>query len=176
MAKCPICNGSKGKRACHLHSAPICSKCCGSLRQATTCEGCGFYKPPVRKYEHVERFSPDEFDMMEDLHEIGFPIESALCALDRERGFSMSDREAIRILEVLIDKYVFKDEEEWLRSKIDELGCASVVEAADTVLTAFVFQDFIKVLGLLRHVAVRRIDVSGRRHMNMLQHFIGKFS
>jgi hypothetical protein len=131
----------------------------------------------VRKYEHIERFSPDEFDMMGDhLHEIGFPIESALCALDRDRGFSMSDRDAITILELLIDKYIFEDDEELLWSRIDELGCANVVDAADTVLTACDFQDFKKVLGLLRHVAVRRLDVSGRRHMNMLQHFIGEFS
>jgi len=46
-----------------------------------------------------------------ELESYGNYIEGALCAYDIENGGELNDSDAIRIIELLIDKYHFQDQE-----------------------------------------------------------------
>jgi len=94
MAKCPVCSERKAKRACRVVSGYICSLCCGTTRSSDKCGDCIFFKPPMRDYDHMPRFHPGEMDASDYLQAISFPIEAAVCSLDREQNFTMKDDEA----------------------------------------------------------------------------------
>ncbi len=50
-----------------------------------------------------------------ELESYGNSIEGALCAYDIENERKLNDSDAIRIVDLLIDKYYFRDET-WLRT------------------------------------------------------------
>ena len=110
MAKCLICNSRKGKRQCLIADGLICSLCCGNTRTEATCSKCVFYQKPKRRYEEVPRYSVSEMDGNMDLQSYGNAIEGALCAYDIETEGKLNDSDAIRIIELLIDKYHFQDQ------------------------------------------------------------------
>ncbi|MCH7943885.1 MAG: hypothetical protein IIB67_11740, partial [Proteobacteria bacterium] len=101
----------------------------------------------MRKYSHLPRYSTMELDASEHLQKVSFPIESAICSLDRELGYTLTDVEVIEIIELLADIYVYKDTKEKLSEKIDRLNCRGVVELVENELRRFVADDIGKVLG-----------------------------
>lgn len=174
MAKCPECGRRKGKRLCPARDARVCSLCCGSLRKADMCGDCTFYKPPARDYDNLPRYSTAEMEDSERLDQISFPIESAVCLLDRNLGFELSDAQAIEILEVLLDLYAFGDTQDALSERIREQRCESVIALVQRELTPYPAEDIAKVLGAVRFVARRRARY-GRDHLDVLHCYVGSF-
>lgn len=66
MAKCPICNSSKGKRKCLIIDGMICSFCCGSTRTEEACTKCMFYQKPKRKYHFQDQQMDQENQIIVD--------------------------------------------------------------------------------------------------------------
>jgi len=130
--------------------------------------------PPRRDYDALPRCTTDEMDESDELDGISFPIEAAVCSLDRERRFTMLDSQAIAIFELLIDLYVFGDPEEAVAGRVRELGCQSVLDIVRRELAGCDPEKVAKVLGVVRLVACRR-NRGGRSHMNVLQEYNGAF-
>ena len=105
MAKCSICNSRKGKRRCLVSDSMICSLCCGNSRSEDTCMGCSYYQTPKRKYNEVPKFTPKQMENDLQLSDYSNVIESALCSYDIELENKLQDEDAIKIIELLLDKY-----------------------------------------------------------------------
>jgi hypothetical protein len=174
MIKCRLCGTRKGKRQCQAHSALVCSLCCGQSRDSSPCHGCAFFKAPVRRYDALPRCSTQEMEDSEHLQKIAFPVEAAVCTLDRERQFGLQDAQAIEIFEILLDIYAFGDSRETVSPRIRALECGSVLDLVDRELRPYDRVTIAKVLATVRHVACRRAD-GGRHHLEILQRCCGAF-
>jgi hypothetical protein len=173
MAKCPICNSRKGKRKCLITDGLICSLCCGNTRTDDACLGCVFYQKPKRKYNDVPAYSVSEMDGNMELESYANSIEGALCAYDIENEGKLNDSDAIRIIELLIDKYHFQD----LKIEHDHQTIVNGVNYVDKSirenLKSVENEEIVKVLGVIRFVAKRRTK-TGREYMNVIHQYVGQ--
>jgi len=173
MAKCPICNSRKGKRKCLITDSLICSQCCGTTRAEETCQGCVFYQKPKRKYEKVPAYSVSEMAGNMDLESYGNAIEGALCAYDIEHDNKLTDNDAIRIIELLIDKYHFEDQAMEQEREIVMSGARYVDKSIREDLSHVDVKKIVKTLGVLRFVAKRRTNI-GREYMTVVHQYVGQ--
>jgi len=173
MAKCTICNSRKGKRKCLITDGLICSLCCGHTRTENTCSECVFYQKPKRKYNQVPAYSVSEMDGNIDLESYGNSIESALCAYDIENGRKLNDNDAIRIVELLIDKYHFHDKQLDQESRIIMNGANYIEKSIREDLKDVRNEEIVKVLGVIRFVARRRTK-TGREYMTVIHQYVGQ--
>jgi len=178
MSKCPICDSRKGKRKCLITDGLICSLCCGNIRKEETCLGCVFYQKPKRKYSEVPAYSVSDMDGNMELESYGNSIEGALCAYDLETRGKLNDSHAIRIIELLIDKYHFQDQQMDQEPQIIVDGVNYVEKSIRKDLkneeTANLEdEEIVKVLGVIRFVAKRRTKI-GREYMAVIHQYVGQ--
>jgi len=173
MAKCPICNLRKGKRKCLLTDSFVCSLCCGNTRTEEACSECGFYQKPKRKYNEVPAYSASEMDGNMELESYGNSIEGALCAYDEENENKLSDHDAIRIIELLIDIYHFKDQGSKEESPLILNGAKHLESSINEDLSDVSNEVVVKILGVIRFVARRRTK-TGREYMNIIHQYVGQ--
>ncbi|VAW42707.1 hypothetical protein MNBD_GAMMA01-804 [hydrothermal vent metagenome] len=173
MAKCPICNSRKGKRKCLLADSIVCSLCCGNTRTEEACSECGFYQKPKRKYNEIEAYSVSEMDGNMELESYGNSIEGSLCAYDEENENKLSDHDAIRIIESLIDIYHFKDQCTNDESPLISYGVKRLEISINEDLNDVSNEVLVKILGVIRFVAKRRTK-TGREYMNIIHQYVGQ--
>ena len=173
MAKCPICNSRKGKRKCLLADSFVCSLCCGNARTEEACSECGFYQKPKRKYSEVPAYSVSEMDGDMELESYGNSIEGALCAYDQENENELSDHDAIRIIELLIDIYYFKDQFTKDESPLILNGVEHLKSSINEDLKDVSNEVIVKILGVIRFVARRRTK-TGREYMEIIHQYVGQ--
>ncbi len=173
MAKCSLCNSRKGKRKCLNTDVLICSLCCGTTRTEEACSACSFYQKPKRKYGEVPAYSVSEMDGNMELESYGNSIEGALCAYDIENGNKLQDSDAIRIVELLIDKYYFQDMQIDQENQITVNGFNYVDKAINKDLKKVAVEKIVKVLGVIRFVARRRTK-TGREYMTVIHQYVGQ--
>jgi hypothetical protein len=173
MAKCPICNSRKGKRKCLIAEGLICSLCCGNTRTAEACSECAFYQKPKRKYNEVPAYSVSEMNGNMELESYGNSIEGALCAYDIEHGEKLNDSDAIRILELLIDRYHFQDQQMDKEHQLIVNGVNYVEKSIREDLKDIGNEKIVRILGVIRFVARRRTKI-GREYMTVIHHFVGQ--
>lgn len=173
MAKCPICSSRKGKRKCQIVNGLICSQCCGNTRTEEACSGCVFYQKPRRKYSDVPAYSVSEMDGNIELESYGNSIEGALCAYDIENGRKLNDNDAIRIIELLIDKYHFNDLQMDQEHSIVVNGVNYVEKSIEEDLNDVRNETIVKILGVIRFVARRRTKI-GREYMTVIHQYVGQ--
>ncbi|MGA7980881.1 MAG: hypothetical protein WCA32_11725 [Chromatiaceae bacterium] len=173
MAKCPICESRKGKRKCVVSDGLICSECCGSTRTGALCFGCVYYQKPTRRYSEVPAYSVSDMDGNVELESYGNSIEGALCAYDVENKGALKDSDAIRIIELLIDKYHFQDEQLDQEAQIASRGFQFVDKCIMEDLEGVDPEKIVKVLGVIRFVAKRRTRI-GREYLNVVHQYVGQ--
>lgn len=173
MAKCPICDSRKGKRKCLIADGLICSLCCGNTRTEEACSECVFYQKPKKKYNEVPAYSVYEMDGNIELESYGNSIEGALCAYDIENEGKLNDSDAIRIIELLIDKYHFQDQEIEQEHQTIVNGFNYVDKSIREDLKDVENEKIVKVLGVIRFVAKRRTK-TGREYMNVIHQYVGQ--
>ncbi|MES9903099.1 MAG: hypothetical protein ABW168_10490 [Sedimenticola sp.] len=173
MAKCTICNSRKGKRKCLLSDSFVCSLCCGNTRTEEACSECGFYQKPKRQYNEVPAYFVSEMDGNMELESYGNSIEGALCAYDEENENKLNDHEAIRIIELLIDIYHFKDQCAKDESPMILNGVKHLVSSINEDLDDVSNEVLVKILGVIRFVARRRTK-TGREYMNIIRQYVGQ--
>ena len=173
MAKCPICNSQKGKRKCLISNSFICSFCCGNIRKADTCLDCAFYQKPKRKYNGVPAYSVSEMDGNTELESYGNAVEGALCLYDVENGNKLRDSDAIRIIELLIDMYHFKDNQIEVNNQIIANGVKYLDGIIREDLKDVDNEIIVKILGVIRFVANRRTK-TGREYMKIIHQYVGQ--
>ncbi len=172
MAKCPICNSRKGKRRCLITDSLVCSLCCGNTRKAETCLECGYYQKPKRKYNEVPAYSVSEMDGNVELESYGNTVEGALCSYDIENENKLNDSDAIRIIELLIDIYYFKDQQIDTKSQIITNGVNYIEDAIKNDLKNVNNEIIVKILGVIRFVAKRRTK-NRREYMKIVHQYVG---
>ena len=173
MAKCSICNSRKGKRKCLIADGLVCSLCCGNTRTEEACSECVFYQKPKKKYNEVPAYSVSEMDGNMELESYGNSIEGALCAYDIENEGKLNDSDAIRIIELLIDKYHFHDQEIEQEHQTVVNGVNYVDKSIREDLKDVENEKIVKVLGVIRFVAKRRTK-TGREYMNVIHQYVGQ--
>ncbi len=174
MSKCPVCGSRRGKRQCQARGALVCSLCCGTSRAPTACHGCSFYRAPERRYGDWPRYSTAEMEGSTELQKISFPVEAAVCLLDRERRFALQDTQAIAIFELLLDLYAFGDSRDTVASRIVALDCGGVVDLVERELRPHDRATVAKVIATVRFVAHRRA-AGGRHHLDVLHQYCGAY-
>ena len=172
MAKCPICSSRKGKRKCLLEDSFICSMCCGNTRKEDLCSECAFFQKPKRNYNEVPAYTVSDMDGNPELESCGNSIEGALCAFDNDNNGLLKDRDAIRIVELLIDKYHFLDGEIEAKENLIIDGFQFIVRSISEDLDDLDKEEIVKVLGVIRFVAKRRTKI-GREYMNIIHQYVG---
>ena len=173
MAKCPVCDSRKGKRQCVISNGLVCSVCCGTIRKEELCLNCSFYQKPKRKYNEVPSFTASQMEAHSQLNDYSNAIEGALCAYDIKNSKSLKDADAIKILEMLIDKYYFKDaqingDNLFLLAGfnfVDAVICEDLADIDELVL--------VKILGAIQFVAKRRTK-TGREYMTVIHQYVGQ--
>ncbi len=176
MAKCPVCNTRKAKRKCLVTAeGHICSLCCGETRKEETCSGCAYYQPPQirRKYNEVPSYTPAQMGASEELQSYSFAIEGAIGTFDKQTGRTIRDTVPIGILEKLLDKYYFKDENLTFESELLEDGFTHVDSVIESDLKRIDRDTLIRVLGVLRFIAKRR-SRGHREYLTIVEQFAGE--
>ena len=173
MAKCPICNSKKGKRKCLITESFICSLCCGITMKVETCLGCEFYQKPKRKYNKVPAYLVSEMDGNMELEGYGNTIEGALCSYDIKIKSKIKDSETVRIVELLIDKYYFNDQQIDTTSQLIKNGVKHVDAAIHEDLKNISNEEIVKTLGVILFVAKRRTR-NGREYMKIIHQYVGE--
>ncbi len=173
MAKCPVCSSRKGKRKCLVADGLICSPCCGSTRTEEACSECAYYQKPRRKYNEVPAYSVSDMDGDSELESYGNSIEGALCAYDMENGRQLKDGDAIRIIELLIDKYHFQDQQMEHEPQMVIDGVKYVDQSIEDDLKEVEHDEIVRILGVIRFVARRR-SKTGREYMTVIHQYVGQ--
>ena len=175
MAKCPVCNAKKGKRKCQLVEGMVCALCCGQTRKKDECDGCTFYKEtiPRKKYNEIPSYSTRDMENDLDLQDYSNAIEGSLCAFDNETGNLIKDEDAIKILELLLDKYHFKEEAAEISTPIIARGFHLVKGVIETDLKDIPEKELVKVLSVIRFVARRRAR-GGRDYLSIIHQYVGE--
>lgn len=172
MQKCPVCN-RKAKRACLLQDiAIICSSCCGKTRKEETCHKCSYYKPPQRNYKQVPAYTPSDMDGSFELQDISNVIEGNICRYDHDLSWGLKDCVAIRIIELLLDKYYFERQSPQEQDTIILNGYKLVNDAIEEQLGTIKRDEIIKVLGAIYFVAARRTR-GNREYLSIIKRYVG---
>ncbi len=173
MAKCPICQSRKGKRVCLLHTSPLCTPCCGEIRQSETCSTCEYYQDRVihRKYHELPAYSTVEMENSFHLQDYSNAIESAFVTLDSEHG-TVNDAIAREAIEYLFDKYLFQDQPAPLRKDLVISTARFVEHVVQQDIEDPDFALFIKVLGTVYQSVCRRTQ-GGREYMRVIAKYVG---
>jgi hypothetical protein len=174
MAKCLMCNSRKGQRKCLREDGMVCSQCCGETRQAEQCGECAYYRDniPVRRYVDVPRFSTQTMDSDMQLQSYGYTIEASLCQLDYSRNMSLKDATALKILEMLLDKFHFHDPDTTCDDSLVCEGFDAVVNSISADLSDVSEEIIVKILGVIYYIARRR-SRGGREYFNVIQQYVG---
>lgn len=173
MAKCSICNSRKGKRKCLVSDTMICSLCCGASRSEDACMDCSYYQKPKRKYNEVPKFTTTQMENDTQLSDYSNVIEGALCSYDMELKNKLQDGDAIKILELLLDKYHFSDTKIETNDPVLISGFKYLDKAIEKDLSKIDRETLVKVLAVIRFVANRRTKI-GREYMRIIHQYVGQ--
>ena len=158
MAKCTICNSRKGKRKCKKTDSLICSQCCGESRDPAACEGCSFIggTATVRNYRRLPHFTIDEMERSPENENIGMVIENTLSLIWNRSKADVNDRTAQRLVEMLLDRYHFKEEQDKFDDPILEDGYQRLCREIDEELENVPTDQLVKALGAVYRSIQRR--------------------
>ena len=96
-----------------------------------------------------------------------------MCAFDNETGNQIKDEDAIKIMELLLDKYYFNEEAFGISSPIIARGFHFVKGVIETDLEDSPEDELVKVLSILRFVARRRAR-GGRDYLSIIHQYVGE--
>lgn len=151
----------------------ICSLCCGTSRSEDACMECAYYQKPKRKYNEVPKFTTIQMENDTQLSDYSNVIEGALCSYDIELENKLQDGDAIKILELLLDKYHFSDTKMETNDPMLISGFQYVDEAIEKDMPQIDPETLVKVLGVIRFVANRRTKI-GREYMSIIHQYVGQ--
>lgn len=173
MAKCPVCTSRKGKRKCKMMESFVCSLCCGQIRKEEACLGCQYFKSERegRKYSSVPRFIPEDMERDQTLESKSYVVEAALGAWDLSCDRSLRDESALKVLEMLMDRFHFKDGE--IEGSTDELrrGFEIVESRMSGPFSEMPETTTTKIIGCIYHVARRR-SRGHREYLDFIHNFV----
>lgn len=173
MAKCLICAARKGKRLCSFKQGLVCSLCCGTTREKELCADCPYYQEPSqeRRYSQVPAFTVQMMDGDMELQSYSNALESALCAFDVSTHV-INDRIALRIMELLLDKYHFNDPPTEFDSQLLEDCFREVDQVVTTDMIDLPSTKITRILAVVYLVASRRSQ-GNREYVDFIHDYVG---
>jgi hypothetical protein len=136
--------------------------------------GCSFYKDDSdnRNYRKVPFYGIRQMSDSMELQDISNSIESILCLFDSEKENNFTDKTALQILELVFDKYYFKDSElvfnnPTLKFLFERLSKIFEKDLPDTPK-----EKLIKVLASIYRSIQRRTN-GGREYLTFVQQYVG---
>jgi len=174
MAKCSICNSRKGKRKCKAADSFICSSCCGETRSNEKCDGCSFYieSEQKRNYSNVPRYPVNKVANDLELQDNADVVESAICQFDEELNRTINDNIALRLTELLLDRYYFNDKEIKFKTKLEENGFDLINKAIQKEINVLSVQDPAKLIGTIYH-SIKRHTKGNREYIEFIHQHVG---
>ncbi len=174
MAKCILCNSRKGKRKCARENGPVCSVCCGETREAEHCQGCEFFRrrEPRRNYADIPRFTTQQMDDDSNLQSYANTVEATLCLWDHYHGGALADDSAIRVIEMLLDRFYYCDSEVASADPMLLEGLDMVLKSMAEDLSDVPVETVVKILGVIHFVARRRTR-GGREYFAIIHQYAG---
>jgi hypothetical protein len=154
-------------------TAFICSLCCGQTRTPDKCTGCSFYKDASsnRNYRKIPFFEIQEMSNSFDLQDISNTVESLLCAFDLEAD-EFTDKTAAKLLEMVFDKYHFKDSELLFSNAEQNDWFERMSQTIDKEFSNIPEEQLIKVLASIYRSLQRRTS-GGREYLQFTQQYVG---
>ncbi|MCK5783902.1 MAG: hypothetical protein KAH06_05610 [Desulfobacterales bacterium] len=174
MAKCPICNARKGKRKCLFQESFICSLCCGETRSAEKCDGCAYFVDTraIRNYKKVPHYALPRMSDDIRLQDEADVIESAFCQFDNQLDGRPDDHFFMKIAELLMDRYHFKDGKLNFANNLEEQGFTAIDKIIQKDLASLPPDEIAKLLGTIYRSILRRAG-KGRDYINFIQEQVG---
>ena len=153
----------------------ICSQCCGITRQHNTCESCAYYQDSRqrRNYGALPKYPVQAMEDNSDLEDYANSIESALCAFDALQEYQIKDGIALRILELLLDKYHFTESSIDSEDNLVTEGFRSVDSALKEDFPDISNETISKVTATIYFVAKRRSE-GHREYIDFIHEYIGE--
>jgi hypothetical protein len=99
-------------------------------------------------------------------------IEATLCLWDHKHEGRLTDGSALRVMEMLLDKYHFGDSDISTTEEPLREGFEMVVHAIGEDLEDVPDDTIVKILGVIYFVARRR-TTGGREYLDMIHAFVG---
>jgi len=150
MAKCPVCNTRKGKRKCGIvNNEFVCSLCCVNTRKEELCLDCVFYQSPQHDYNVVPAFS---VTVMANNHALQNYHQAIATAYN-----AANSHDALTIIELLINKYYFKDAEIKSENSLWQSGFEAADNMIQNKLQDIDEETLINLLGAMRSLVKTRI-------------------
>jgi len=151
----------------------ICSSCCGQTRKPSSCDGCPYYQDSRlrRKYNTLPR-CPLQTMENSDLQDYANAMESELCAFDTRQEYQLKDESALRILELLQDKYYFNDINLNSEDKIIVQGFERVNRAIGEDLPEIPDETISMIIATIYFVAKRRTE-GHREYLDFIHEYVG---
>jgi hypothetical protein len=148
--------------------------CCGQIRKEEACLGCSFFRKTEknRSYGEVPSFSTHQMEANFDLQKYSNTIEGTISKLDSEANNAMNDGDAIKLLELLIDKYHFRDETPRLDGAFLEKSFQYMTDVVDSDLHDLPRDTLVKTLKVIHFVAKGRSQ-GGREYMKVINDLVG---
>ena len=174
MAKCTICNSRKGKRKCQTTGTIICSLCCGQFRAEENCGGCLFFTsaPAARNYRNVPYYATREMAAESNLERIAQVIEATLCQVWANDPQHVDDRTAARLVEMMIDKHHFSDEEPRADTPVLADGFRLLLHNTGKALPDTHPEQLVKVLAAV-YRSIQRRTMGGASYLQFVNQFTG---
>jgi hypothetical protein len=135
--------------------------------------GCSYYQKPKRRYNEVPKFTIIQMENDTQLSDYSNVIEGALCSYDIELKNKLQDEDAIRILELLLDKYHFSDIKIETNDPMLISGFNYLDKAIEKDMAQVDRETLVKVLAVIRFVANRRTKI-GREYMSIIHQYVGQ--
>jgi histone deacetylase complex regulatory component SIN3 len=135
---------------------------------------CYYYREPKpqNKYKDLPMFSLQRMDDDIDLQNYANAIESTLCSFDQSENQQLSDKTVLRILELLLDKYHFKQNDSSTEDSLINKGFTLVLSTIKEDLADLPEDSITKMIGTIYFVAKRR-SKGNREYLDFIHRYVG---
>ena len=99
-------------------------------------------------------------------------IEGAICAFDEETDQSINDTVPIRVIELFLDKYHFKDKIVVFNDELTQRLFHCVESVIESDLSEVPNETLVRILRVLHFVAKRR-SRGGREYLEVINQYVG---
>jgi hypothetical protein len=157
-----------------MTGSQVCSLCCGQNRKQPSCNGCEHYKDAklFRNYGRIPYFSSVEMQDDLELQSYSNSIEATLCLWDNSFHNRLKDESALKVLEMLLDKHFFHDEDVSAADDVLQKGFDMVSTSIEEDLSALSNETLTKIISVVHFVAKRR-STGGREYLDFIRKFVG---
>lgn len=152
----------------------VCSLCCGQSRNPDKCTGCSFYKGVShnRNYRKVPFYGIQQLSDSIELQDISNVVESILCRFDIEDENEFTDNTALQLIELVFDKYHFKDSELAINNSELKIQFERMSQIIEQDLSDTSKEQLIKVMASI-YRSIQRRTSGGREYLTFAQQYVG---